>query len=162
MVPRERMATFMDKFRPRVPKRALLLVAGLAWTLAGSMLLGRGSAWLLANGDRLVQRYAIALSGGVAFFFLLFSRISRRHVRRIRALEAARPSVFAFFDRRSYAMAAAMMAGGVLLRSSRLIEPSLLYTFYVCMGTPLLLSALRFYRSFASAEQAGIDHKGRS
>jgi hypothetical protein len=134
---------------PSVPKRFLLLVAGLVWTFAGCMLFGRGSAWLLHYGDSLVLRYAIALAAGLGFFALLFSRISRKHVRRIRAMEAARPSVFSFFDRKSYVMMAVMIAGGITLRSLNLIEPSILYTFYVCMGTPLLLSAVRFYHSFA-------------
>jgi hypothetical protein len=150
MTARERRSAFLSKYRPAVPKRFLLLIAGLAWTFAGGMLFGRGSAWLLRHGDRLVLRYSVALAAGLVFFALLFSRISRKHIRRIRAIETARPSVFSFFDRKSYVMMAFMIAGGILLRALNLIEPSILYTFYVCMGTPLLLSALRFYHSFAT------------
>jgi hypothetical protein len=61
-----------------------------------------------------------------------------------------RPSVFSFFGLKAYVLMALMISGGILLRASKLIEPSLLYTFYVFMGTPLLLSAIRFYVSFAS------------
>ncbi len=42
-----------------------------------------------------------------------------------------------------------MIGGGILLRRSQLIAPQLLNAFYVCMGTLLLLAALRFYRAFA-------------
>jgi hypothetical protein len=132
-----------------VPRRYLLLVAGFVWTFAGGMLLGRGGSWLLAFGDHLAIRFAIALTGGLVFFFALFRRISRRHVERIKRLDAERPSAFSFFNPRSYVMMATMIAGGVLLRRSGLVAPSILYTFYVCMGTPLLISAFRFFRSFA-------------
>lgn len=134
----------------RIPHRFLLLVAGLAWTLAGGMLLGRATFWLLKFGDHLVLRYAIAVAGGLVFFLALFSRISRKHVARIRAIDDLRPSIFSFFDRKSYAMMALMILAGVALRTFKLVDPSILYTFYACMGTPLLLSAVRFYHSFAT------------
>jgi hypothetical protein len=135
--------------RPTVPKRYLFLAAAFAWTFAGAMLFGKGSAWLLAHGDHIFFRYSIALAGGLAFFVLLFSRISRRHVTRIHAIEAVRPSLFSFFDFKAYVMMALMITGGILIRTFKLIEPSILYTFYACMGTPLLLSATRFYHAFA-------------
>jgi hypothetical protein len=150
MTARERRSAFLGKRRPGVPKRFLLLAAGFAWTLAGGMLFGRGSAWLLRYGNRLALRFALALAAGLLFFVLLFSRISLKHIRRIRAIGMDRPCVFSFFDFKSYVMMAFMIAGGILLRTLRLVEPSILYTFYVCMGTPLLLSALRFYHSFAT------------
>jgi hypothetical protein len=150
MTARERSSAFLDKHKPTVPKRYLLLVAGFVWTFAGAMLFGRGTAWLLEFGDHLLARYAIALAGGLAFFFLLFSRISIKHIARIHAIDIVRPCIFSFFDFKAYIMMALMITGGVLLRTLKLIEPSILYTFYVCMGTPLLLSALRFYYSFAT------------
>lgn len=141
---------------PGLPRRQLLLVAGLVWTFAGAMLLGRGSAWLIPSGDHLLLRYGTALVGGLAFFFLLFTRISRKHVDRILGLEAEMPGLFSFFDRKAYVMMASMIGGGILLRASGLVPPPLLYTFYVTMGTPLLLSALRFYVSFAGYGKPGF------
>ncbi len=149
MTDQQQRPSLLERFKLGIPKRYLLLVAAFAWTIAGGMLLGRGSAWLLRFGDHLVLRYAIALSGGFAFFFLLFSRISLKHVRRIKAMEETRPSLFSFFDIKAYVMMACMITGGVLLRTLHLVAPSLLYTFYACMGTPLLISATRFYHSFA-------------
>jgi len=152
MTAQERRSALLVKFKPGVPKRYLLLAAALAWTLAGAMLLGRGGAWLLEFGDHLLARFAIALVGGLVFFFLLFSRISLKHVARILAIEVLKPCLFSFFNLKAYAMMAFMIAGGILLRSFKLIEPSLLYTFYACMGTPLLLSAIRFYHTFVRYE----------
>jgi hypothetical protein len=114
------------------------------------MLLDRGGLWLLAFADHLLLHVAIALVGGIAFFFLLFKKISRKHVRRILAIDIAKPCLFSFFDFKGYVMMALMITGGLLIRAFKLIEPSILYTFYACMGTPLLLSATRFYHSFAT------------
>jgi hypothetical protein len=133
-----------------VPHRILFLAAGLAWTLAAAMLLGRAGLWLLKSGDHLILRYAIALTGGIAFYFLLFSKISRRHIARIQGIDELRPCLLSFFGFRSYIMMVSMIAGGILLRTFKLVEPSILYTFYTCMGTPLLISAFLFYRSFAT------------
>ncbi len=151
----------MNLKRFRVPKRYLLLVAGFAWTIAGGMLVGRGEAWLLRFGDHLLLRSGAALAGGLAFFFLLFKRVSLRHVSRIRAIGVSRPSLFSFFDGKSYAMMFVMIAGGISLRAFKLVEPSLLYTFYACMGTPLLISAFRFYHSFATYAR-GIEAEDRA
>jgi hypothetical protein len=155
MTPRERRSFFLEKCIPRVPHRFLILAAGFAWTIAGGMLVGKAMAWLLKSGDHLIARCAIASAGGLVFYFLLFSRISRRHIARIHAIDVARPSLFSFFGLKSYIMMASMIACGILLRTFKLVEPSILYTFYACMGTPLLLSAFRFYRSFATYRPSG-------
>jgi len=155
MTPRERRSFFLEKCRPRVPHRVLFLAAGFAWTIAGGVLVGRAMAWLLKSGDHLIARYAIALAGGLVFYFLLFSRISRRHIARIHAIDEVRPRLLSFFGFKSYLMTATMIAGGILLRTFKLVEPSILYTFYTCMGTPLLLSAFLFYRSFATYRRPG-------
>ena len=146
-----RLSALLRNLNPGLPRRYLLLVAGLVWTFAGGLLFGRGSAWLLPSQDHLLLRYGIALSCGLAFFAFLFTGISRKHVDRILGLEDERPRLFSFFDRKSYIMMASMIGGGILLRASGLIPPPILYTFYVAMGTPLLLSALRFYLTFASS-----------
>jgi hypothetical protein len=150
---RERRNAFLNKYKPGVPKRYLLLVAGFAWTIAGAMLFGRGSIWLIASGDHLLARYAIALAAGLVFFLLLFSKISLKHITRIHAIDIVRPCIFSFFDFKGYIMMGLMITGGILLRTFRVIEPGILFTFYVCMGTPLLLSATRFYYSFARYER---------
>ena len=119
------------------------------------MLVGRATAWLLKSGDHLIARFSIAIAGGVVFYFLLFSRISRRHIARIHAIDEARPRLLSFFSLKSYVMMTSMIAGGIFLRTTKLVEPSTLYTFYACMGTPLLISAFLFYHSFKTYPHPG-------
>jgi hypothetical protein len=137
------------RLKPRVPKRGLLLCAALAWTTAGAMLGIRGLSWLSAHRDLDALSLGAALLLGLAFFFLVFARVSGKHIARIKALEDESPGLFSFFDRKAYLMMAIMISAGVAVRLSGLVDPRLLSDFYVLMGTPLLISSLRFYRAFA-------------
>ena len=38
-----------------------------------------------------------------------------------------------------------MISGGITLRKSNILAPEYLYTFYLGMGIPLLLSGVRFF-----------------
>jgi len=147
-----RLSIFMNKYKPGVPKRHLLLVAALIWASAGGMLGARGAAYLSGARDHLLLRYGIALLAGVVFFLLVFARISLKHVTRIRAIDVVHPCLFSFFNFRSYLMMAVMIAAGVTLRALHLVDPVLLGGFYLCMGTPLVLSAARIVYAFATYE----------
>jgi len=148
MASRDRPGPFTHRFKLGVPKRWLLFAAALVWTTGGTILGWRGVAWLAGNESFFTIHVAIAFVLGLAFFQLVFAKVSLKHIRRIHAIDLVRPSLFAFFDLKGYAMMAIMITLGILLRSSKLIDPEILYNFYVLMATPLLVSALRFYYAF--------------
>jgi hypothetical protein len=148
MLGMKRFASLMNRLKPGVPKRALLLAAALAWTFAGAMLGERGTIWLLGHADRLIPRFAIAIILGLVFFRLVFAKVSLRHIRRIHGIAIVKPCLFSFFDTRSWIMMATMISAGVTLRLSGLVDLTALSTFYILMGTPLLVSALRFWHAF--------------
>jgi hypothetical protein len=131
--------------KPGVPKRWLLLVAAIVWTFAGSMLLMKGLGYTIRFSDLLAIRYIIAGIAGLLFFQLLFSKISLKHINRIRTLDIVKPCIFSFFNFRSYILMGGMITMGIMLRHFSFINKNLLYTFYVAMGIPLLMSAIRFY-----------------
>ena len=128
-------------------KHHLLLVAAGAWMFARGMLLWRGFSYF-APISGWPWFLAIAFIGGLLFFKSMFLRISGKHIRRIREMENERPSVFSFFNLRSYAMMALMIGGGVGLRTSHLVALPYLSLFYLFMGIPLLLSAVRFVKAW--------------
>jgi len=138
----------MHRFKPGVPKRYLLLAAGLAWTTAGLVLGLRGSLWLVANDSYVFLHFLVAIVLGLIFFQLVFAKVSLKHITRIHEIDIVRPSLFSFFDAKGYVMMALMIFLGIFLRRSKLVEPEILYNFYVLMGTPLIVSALRFYYAF--------------
>lgn len=139
---------FLYRFKPGIIKEYLLLVAGFVWLFAGSMLIGRGSTYLVHNGHHRIVETAIASLVGLLFYILLFMKISFKHISRIKAKKIDKPCVFSFFDFKGYLMMGIMIAGGVILRHMHYINPEYLYTFYIGMGIPLILSSLRFFSSW--------------
>jgi hypothetical protein len=132
--------SFLDRMKPGVPRRALPFVAAGAWLIAGMILLYRGE--LTLHGDPLFT--AVGVAAGLVFFRFVFLRISTKHITRMRAVEHERPCMFSFLDWRGYALMTIMISGGILLRTSGLLPPPVIGTFFLCMATPLLLSSIRF------------------
>ena len=143
-----RSRSIMHRFKPGVPKRVLLLAAALAWTVAGTILGLRGTIWVADHDSFFPLHIAAAVLLGLAFFQLVFAKVSLRHIARIRAIDLVRPCLFSFFDFKGYIMMALMISGGILLRRSGLVDPEILNNFFVLMATPLLVSAIRFYYAF--------------
>lgn len=137
--------TFLQQIKPGVPKQYLLLMAALMWTIAGFMLLTRGYL-MMENFPHLIWLKLIAsISGGIVFYVYMFSAISMKHIKRIFKLPTEKPCLFSFFNTRSYLMMTVMISTGVTLRVTGIIPLEYLSYFYVTMGTPLFLSATRFY-----------------
>ena len=132
-------------FKPSVSKQNLLFIAGFAWTTAGAILSGRGLNYVIRYSQFPLLRIAMALAFGGLFYVLLFAKISRKHIKRIRGLSIPYPCAFSFFNIRGYLMMTIMISGGILLRNLDIINKDWLYTFYITMGVPLLISASRFF-----------------
>ncbi|MEI7500922.1 MAG: hypothetical protein WCK84_10800 [Bacteroidota bacterium] len=139
------MKTILQKYKPSVRKHTLLFIAGLAWTAAGGVLAGRGLNYLVQHGQYFGWRLTGGLIFGGLFYILLFAKISKKHIKRIKGLNIPYPCAFSFFNIRGYLMMAIMISGGILLRTLDIISKAWLYNFYVAMGVPLLISASRFY-----------------
>jgi len=138
----------LESITPRVSKHYLLLIAAMVWAFAGGMLLFRGLA--ISNGFPAHWQIKLlsCFIAGLLFFRLLFNRISAKHVLRITNLPIARPSVFSFFNLRSYLMMFFMISMGITLRKTGVVSPEYLSFTYVTMGIPLLMSSFRFYSRF--------------
>jgi hypothetical protein len=137
--------SFIEKLKPGIPRRNLLFLAAIFWTLAGGMLLFRGGAMLFTVRNSIVLRGLAGAVGGLLFYWKLFSGISLRHAKRIIFLKEDRPCAFSFFSWNSYLLMILMITMGVLLRSSGLIPVNVLSVLYLSMGVPLLMSSIRFY-----------------
>jgi hypothetical protein len=131
------------KFKPGVPKRYLLMVAAFVWLFAGGFLLFRGIR-SMPPASWAIWKTMVSVAGGLAFFWVLFLRISSKHIRRITTLEILRPCVFSFFDFKSYLMMALMITMGVTVRKLHLIAPQDISYFFITMSVPLIISAVRF------------------
>ncbi len=129
---------------PSVPRRRLLLLAGLLWSLAGASLIFTACFWL-AELDWPISTVGgfVGLGGGFCIYRLGFSRIAVKNIRRI-DLQPNQVCLFAFQAWRSYLLIALMMLLGYTLRQSHL--PRLvLAIIYSAIGTGLSLSSLLYY-----------------
>jgi len=139
------MKELFESIKPKLPRRYLLFIAGSVWIFAGGMLLFKGIGLLSAGLYHIWIKLLIATVGGILFYLLLFSKISMKHAKRILGLKHEFPCLFSFFNFSSYGMMAVMIAGGILMRKAEVISPEYLPLFYITMGIPLFLSAIRFY-----------------
>jgi len=140
---------FLERIKPGVPKRSLLLIAGCAWTIAGGILIFRSLLFLINVNHYLAVEISIGIIAGCFFYIILFARISGKHIARINLIKIDNPCFFSFFNFRSYLLMAIMISGGISLRLSGLVNPGIFYTFLLCMGIPLMISAWRFFYSYA-------------
>lgn len=148
------MIKFLEKIKPGVPKRTLLLIAGCAWSIAGGILISRSLIHLIGVNHLLAMELGIGIVFGSFFYLLLFARISKKHITRINLIEIDNPCFFSFFNFRSYLLMAIMISGGITLRLSGLVNPEIIYTFFLCMGIPLLVSAWRFFFSYVKNKKS--------
>ena len=131
-----------------VSRKSLLLVAGAVWAFASAMLITKGATWVVGVADHPLIRLGVSILIGILFYRLLFVRIAGKHINRIRNIRRERPSAFLFFDTRGYIMMSSMILLGVVLRNLDFINKDHLYTFYIGMGIPLLISSFRFYQAW--------------
>ena len=137
------------RLTPRIARRYLYIVAALAWTFAGSMLLFRGILLFMDDDYLIWIRLSISIIAGILFYRLLFSNISQKHTSRIATMQLEKPCLFSFFNLRSYILMSLMITGGISLRKSGILPPVYLSVIYVTMGIPLFISSFRFYYAFA-------------
>lgn len=131
--------------KPAVPKRVLLFVAAILWTVAGSMLLFRGFRMLDPEVSLLWVKLSVTLLAGLVFYWKVFAGLSLKHTLRILNMKVENPCLFAFFNVRSYLMMVLMISMGVTLRKTGWVSASYLAYLYLTMSVPLMLSSVRFY-----------------
>jgi len=132
-----------------IPKNHLMLIAGLVWCAAGAMVCVIGLP--LELGLAPSHLILLPLSGVIflAFYFLVFSRLVRKHTGRIRARTEDRLPFWNFFNASSWAVMAVMMGGGMALRLSHLMPDEMIAFFYSGLGVALFLCGIRFLGVFA-------------
>ncbi|MBI5471879.1 MAG: hypothetical protein HY961_05995 [Ignavibacteriae bacterium] len=143
------MRAVLYKYNPAIPRRWLLIVAGLLWTSVGTMLCLRAIGWLDVLHDDMAPLFALCgfLIAIVAHRFML-TKAARRNANRISSLPE-RACMFAFTTWRGYLMIGGMVALGLLLRNSS-FPREYLAVLYSAMGGALVLSSFVFYYTYWS------------
>ncbi|MDD3078605.1 MAG: hypothetical protein PHH37_05835 [Paludibacter sp.] len=137
----------IQKIIPHTNTKGLLLIASGVWAFAGGMLLTRGFYGLFGISSNIYIESAISLISGLFFYRFMFSKISAKHVKRIKSITHTSIPFYAFFNTKSYIMMFSMIGLGITLRLTGLVPIEYLSDFYVTMGTPLLISSFRFLKN---------------
>jgi hypothetical protein len=132
-----------------IPKNHLMLIAGLVWCVAGAMVCVVGLPLEISLAPS--HLILLPLSGVIflAFYFLVFSRLVRKHTWRIRSRAEERLPFWHFFNASSWAVMAVMMGGGMALRLSHVMPDWVIAFFYSGLGVALFLCGVRFVGVFA-------------
>ena len=135
----------IEKWKPGVPKSALLLIAGIIWLAIGVMMDGLAYSWLRTEPPH--QALWVSAFGFVFALFIHhfgFLRLVDRNLGRILPMKGRR-CVFSFMPWKSYFLVVVMIFLGSLLRHSSL--PKIyLAILYMAIGTALILSSVRYLR----------------
>ena len=142
-----------------IPKNHLMLIAGLVWCAAGAMvcMIGLPLEFGLAPSHLILLPLAVVIF--LAFYFLVFSRLVRKHTGRIRARTEERLPFWNFFNASSWAVMAVMMGGGIALRLSHLVPDWMIAFFYSGLGVALFLCGVRFLGAFARKDVLAPAHE---
>ena len=139
------MSPFREKYKPKVPRKALFLIAGIMWCGVGIMLSSMAYGWLTAYEG---HAWIFAASGIIAALVIHhfgFLRIVDRNLGRISKLPD-RPCAFSFISWKSYLIILIMVAMGITLRHSS-IPKQYLSVIYIGIGLALFLSSIRYFRN---------------
>ncbi|MDO8964443.1 MAG: hypothetical protein Q7W30_08145 [Coriobacteriia bacterium] len=141
----------MNRLWPQVGRRWLYAIAAVFWAIAGAILIGWTTVWLLQAP--VIEELALAHLGAVAALFagrFMFMGVVRANIRRI---EAGPDHAWApaFQNWRSYLIMVFMMALGVVLRLSP-IPRVVLAVVYEAIGGGLLLGSFVYLRRFLNKD----------
>jgi len=117
------------------------------WMGVGIMLIGFASRWLKPLS--LSTALLIILCGiGLAslIYFFGFSKMAKKNVRRILAMEGERICLFAFQAWKTYPLVIFMIALGIYLRVYSPIPKHLLAIMYIGIGGGLSSSSIHYFK----------------
>jgi len=134
-----------SRFKPALPRRHLLLLSGLMWSLIGLMLCRLTIKWYLALN---IGDHWSYILGGLLLALPIhrfgFSMIAISNIKRIKLLPE-KPCLFAFMTWWNYPLVAFMIALGLTLRHSP-IPKSYLGILYIGIGGGLFRSSFWYYK----------------
>ena len=111
--------------------------ACLVWSAAGFNILRIG---LMAYPAYLtVLNCLLSILVFAVFQRFIFGKLVKKHIRRINTYPEERHFFLKFFDRKSFAIMAGMMAGGIALRAGRLVPERFIAVFYTGLGASLIV-----------------------
>ena len=129
-----------------VPKRVLLIIAGIIWMIAGFNVVRLG----IISYKLIDMKWYLPVLSVVIFvlFGMMFYKMTQKHSKRIMNYAEAYRPVWNFFDIKSYIIMAVMMGGGIGLRNAGVFPDVFVAFFYSGLGCALFLAGVLFVIKF--------------
>jgi hypothetical protein len=143
-----------EEFKPVVSKTILVLIAGLVWVVAGTVLSRLAIIWWQKyTGSFLILFIILGLILGIIKGYYIFSGIVRKNIDRISRMDR-NGFILAFIPWKTYLLITAMMAFGMTLRHSALPK-QYLAIIYMAVGLAMVVSGFQYFTSIARGDMKG-------
>ena len=138
---------WINHLNPAIPKRWLLVLAGIMWFGVGILLCSLAITWLIKSPNLI--SLLLAILGIIITIFiniLMFSPLALKNVKRILAARE-KACLFSFQAWTGYLIIAIMMTIGIFLRNSSIPKPYLAVV-YLSIGGALLQASFHYFKNF--------------
>jgi cytochrome c biogenesis protein CcdA len=146
------MMNNLMKYIPRVTKRGLLFVAGLAWMLTSGFLIFSGISNILSDNSALILRIGIALPIGILFYVVIFRRVIYKYLDRIFSMRNKKHFILSFMGLKGYTFMLVMTSIILSIELYKVIALDYVFTFQTIMSIPVFLCSLMFFKAWKQYE----------
>ena len=125
-----------------VPKRTLLILAGIIWMIAGFNVVRLG----IISYKLIEMKWFLPVLSVIIFmlFGMMFYKMTQKHSKRIMNYKEEYRPIWNFFDIKSYIIMAVMMGGGIGFRNAGVFPDIFVAFFYTGLGCALFLAGVCF------------------
>ena len=143
----------LQKIKPQVNKKWLLLISGGIWSIVGILLNRIAYKWYIAlDNFHLIVILVLGIVLALLITWFGFRKVVEKNIRRILSYPEW-VCIFAFQDWKSYILIAVMMSMGFYLRTASIVPKFVLAPGYVGIGTALFLSSFGYYKKYFSTKK---------
>jgi hypothetical protein len=137
----------LEKFKPAVDKKILVLLAGTMWCGIGILLMSYAVYWLSSFSGKMQLFYGFAgFVTAMPIHHFGFLKIADKNLSRLLPI-TEKKCLFSFMTWKSYLIVPVMVSMGIFLRHSS-IPKQFLSIIYNGIGLGLFLSGFRYIRFF--------------
>ena len=127
--------------------KSLAFIAGIIWLTAGFNVCRIGVvSWLDLDATTLVMVMGSIVT--MILFSMMFVKMLFKNVQRIRKIEVEKRKVWDIMPMKSYVIMAFMITFGVLLRNCPVIPRAFIASFYVGLGSALMMAGIIYISAF--------------
>lgn len=133
------------KYLKDVSKKELLLIAGIIWIFAGTMVMKVGVESYSMIRTKVLYYVPIMIIVFVVFYFEIFRKLVKKNIYRIDHMDRKERQILNFMDKKSYIIMALMMSMGMFIRKEFHLPMLFFFTFYTGLGGALFTAGVSYF-----------------